>query len=61
MTDILKVIQYLKQQRAQIVFENEYDDGAYEWHGHLSDVIADLEAGKITTQEAGDSLGMNLI
>jgi ADP-heptose:LPS heptosyltransferase len=61
MHDLLKVIQYLKQQRAQIVFDSEEDEGAAEWHGHLTDVIEDLEAGKMTIEQAADSLGMNLI
>lgn len=60
MTDILKVIQFLKQERAQIVFDNEEDEGAAEWYGHLTDVINQLQTGKMTIQQAGDSLGMNL-
>lgn len=60
MNNILKVIQFLKNKQAQIVFESEEDDGAAEFYGHISDVIDDLEAGKMTIEEAGDSLGMNL-
>ena len=60
MNDLNKIIQFLKQQRAQIVFEGEDDEGAAEYYGHMTDVIEDLEAGKVTVEEAGASLGMNL-
>lgn len=55
-----KVVEFLKKQRARIVWEGEDDEGASEWYGHLTDVIENLEAGKMTVEEAGTSLGMNL-
>jgi hypothetical protein len=60
MTDLIKVIQFLKQQRTRIVFEGEDDEGAAEYYGHMTDVIEDLEDGKMTIEEAGASLGINL-
>ncbi len=60
MNDVNKIIQFLKQQRARIVFEGEDDEGAIDYYGHMTDVIEDLEAGKMTIEEAGASLGMRL-
>lgn len=58
MTDLLKVINFLKLERKQIVFESEEDKGAVEYYGHVNDVIEQLEAGSMTIQQASDSLGI---
>lgn len=60
MNEILLAIKKLKAQRDSIVFESYDDEGAGEWYAHLTDVIEQLADGRMTIEQAGNSLGIIL-
>lgn len=55
-----ELIKKLESLRSSIRFESDEDEGAGEFYAHVSDVIADVQSGKMNQKAAEDSLGVRL-